>query len=199
MFRDWPRLTTFALLGAILAALADRSGAPAIGASVAADRAPASPLVGIGEVELVRSGFVFAEGVRWVPAQGALLLSDAYGETIYKLTRPGKLEPYRPHSNGANGLDVDAEGHVIAAEVGANREKSKGGVSRQRADGSWGDAITDYRGLAVAHPNDVVALPDGTLFFSDLGLARRLLRIDRGGALSYPLDGDDARVNGLAL
>jgi gluconolactonase len=197
MSRELALLTTFAFAGA--AAFGRGFGGLDIGASVAADRALGSPLAGMGQVELVKTGFVFVEGLRWAPAVGALLVSDAYGEIIYKLTPPNRLDPFRPRSNGANGLDVDARGHLVAAEVGANREKSKGAVSRQRDDGTWADAIGDYRGLSLAHPNDIVALPGGTIFFSDLGLAHRLLRIDPNGVLSHPLDVGDARMNGLAL
>jgi sugar lactone lactonase YvrE len=194
------RLIGFAVTVAALAAIGARAAVPDAGVS-AAGGAPGSPLADIGQVELVKSDFVFVEGLRWVPALGALLVSDPYGETIYKLTTPpDRFDPFRPHSNGANGLDVDARGHLVAAEVGANREKSPGAVSRQRDDGTWADAIRDYRGLTLGHPNDLVALPDGTIFFSDLALApHRLLRIDPAGVLSHPLDTGDARMNGLAL
>jgi gluconolactonase len=157
-----------------------------------------SPLDGIGPVELVQDGFAFVEGMRWWPARGVLLVSDAYGEVIYELRPPGTLVPFRTGSNGANGLDVDSGGHLVAAEVGARRETEKGAVSRRRQDGTWADAIGDYRGLVLAHPNDVVALRDGTIFFSDLGLRHRLVRIDRQGALSHPLETGDERMNGLA-
>src|SRR4051812_1985136 len=106
MFRELARLTTFAVTGAALAAFGRGLGGLDIGASVAADRALGSPLAGMGQVELVKTGFVFVEGLRWAPAVGALLVSDAYGETIYKLTPPNRLDPFRPRSNGANGLDV---------------------------------------------------------------------------------------------
>jgi gluconolactonase len=176
----------------------DTSPAPADAA--ARDGGPTvSPLAGIGKVELVKSGFVFVEGLRWVPALGALLVSDAYGETIYKLTPPDTFEPFRPMSNGANCIDIDPQGRLVTAEVGAMQEKQKGGVSRRLEDGKWVDAIKDYGGLAIGHPNDVVALPDGNIFFSDLG-PHRLFRIDPGGVLSYPITtGEDAKMNGLGL
>jgi gluconolactonase len=147
----------------------------------------------------VRTGFAFVEGLRWHPGRAALLVSDAYGEVIHEVGPSKTFVAFRKDSNGANGLDLDPQGRVVAAEVGAMREKQKGAVSRQRDDGTWADAITDYRGIVLAHPNDIVALADGTIFFSDLGLAHRLLRIDPRGALSHPLDTGDARMNGLAL
>jgi gluconolactonase len=168
-------------------------------ADAAAAAGARSPLDGIGAVELVKSGFAFVEGLRWWPARGALLVSDAYGEAIYELQPPSTLIPFRTSSNGANGLDVDAAGHLVAAEVGAMRETQRGRVSRRRDDGTWTDAVTDYRGIALAHPNDIVALGDGTIFFTDLGLAHRLVRIDPQGALSHPLQAGDERMNGLAL
>jgi alpha-galactosidase len=158
-----------------------------------------SPLEGLGPVELVRSGFAFVEGLRWLPERQVMLVSDAYGETVYQLTPPDRWEPFRPASNGANGLDLDAGGHLVAAEVGGARETRPGAVSRLRADGIWVDAIADYRGLSLGHPNDVVALPDGHLFFSDLAQRHRLFRIDPRGALSHPLEWGDEHMNGLAL
>jgi 6-phosphogluconolactonase len=166
------------------------------GRPVAARR---SPLDGLGPVELVKTGFAFVEGLHWSPARHAMLVSDAYGETIYEVTPPAIFRPFRANSNGANGLDLDPQGRVVAAEVGADREKRPGAVSRQQADGRWTDAITDYRGIVLGHPNDVVALPDGSVLFSDLALAHRLLRIDPQGRLSQALEGGDAHMNGLAL
>jgi alpha-galactosidase len=158
-----------------------------------------SPLDGLGPVELVRDGFSFVEGLRWLPDTGAMLVSDAYGETIYRLTPEDRWEPFRTGSNGANGLDLDPRGRLVAAEVGARREKLPGAVSRQDARGHWTDAITDYGGLTLGHPNDVVALPDGHLFFSDLAQQHRLFRVDPRGALSHPLAAGDEHINGLAL
>jgi len=202
MLRELLRLIGFALAGAGIAALADRVAVVDAQAKMSATSAPDpgdSPLTGLGKVELVKDGFVFVEGLRWVPAQKALLVSDAHGETIYKLTPPATFVPFRPRSNGANGLDLDPRGRLVAAEVGADREKKPGAVSRRRDDGTWEDAVHDYSGMTLGHPNDIVALPDGTLFFSDLAQVHRLFRVDAHGVLGHPLADGDAKTNGLAL
>ena len=147
---------------------------PSPDAEDAPEVAPTSPLEGMGTVELVRGGFAFVEGARWVPALSSFLLSDPYGETIYKLTPPSQFDPYRTMSNGANALDLDPTGHLVTAECGSNRCQNKGAVTRRMDSGVWADAITNYQGLAVANPNDIAALPDGSMYFSDTGLARQL-------------------------
>ena len=156
-----------------------------------------SPLAGLGPVELVRDGFHFVEGVRWYPPAGKLLVSDAFGDVIYALAPPARFEPFRQPSNFANCLDVDGQGRLVAAETGG-RDNRGGGVSRLES-GGWASAIRDARGLTVAGPNDIVALPDGSLVYSDIGNTRRLYRIDASGALLYALEANDAGLNGLAL
>jgi gluconolactonase len=161
-----------------------------------------SPLEGMGTVELVRGGFDFVEGARWVPALSSYLLSDPYGVTIYMLTPPSQFDPFRMMSNGANALDLDSTGHLVTAECGAMQCQVKGAVTRRGDDGTWSDAIKDYRGLAIQNPNDIAALPDGSLVFSDTGVAHQLLRVDPQGALSYALPTDtgvDTGLNGITL
>jgi gluconolactonase len=80
--------------------------------------------------------------------------------------------------------------------------QAKGAVTRRGDDGTWSDAIKDYRGLAIQNPNDIAALPDGSLVFSDPGVAHQLLRVDPQGALSYALPtntGVDTGLNGITL
>jgi sugar lactone lactonase YvrE len=102
-------------------------------------------------------------------------------------------------SNGANCLDLDRAGRLVTAECGGGRCWGSGAVTRRNDDGSWGDVIRDYRGIPISHPNDIVALPDGSLIFSDTGVARQLLRVDPDGALSYALADTDTGLNGLTL
>lgn len=183
----------------------DAAGGPGEAPSDAANGpevGPTSPLIGMGDVELVRGGFAFVEGARWVPSLSSYLLSDPYGMTIYKLTRPSQFDPYRTMSDGANALDLDSTGHLVTAECGAMRCQSKGAVTRRGDDGTWSDAIKDYRGIGIQHPNDIAALPDGSLIFSDPVALHQLLRIDPRGALSYalPTNADvDTGLNGITL
>ena len=175
-------------------------GTAGTGSSGAPEVAQTSPLIGMGAVELVRGGFAFVEGARWVPALSSYLLSDPFAVTIYKLTPPSQFDPFRMMSDGANALDLDSTGHLVAAECGAMQCQTKGAVTRRGDDGTWSDAIKDYRGLAIQNPNDIAALPDGSLIFSDPVAPHQLLRIDPQGALSYALPtntGVDTGLNGI--
>ncbi|HEY1537231.1 MAG TPA: SMP-30/gluconolactonase/LRE family protein, partial [Polyangiaceae bacterium] len=137
-----------------------------------------------------------------VPALSSYLLSDPFAVTIYKLTPPSQFDPFRMMSDGANALDLDSTGHLVAAECGAMQCQTKGAVTRRGDDGTWSDAIKDYRGLAIQNPNDIAALPDGSLIFSDPVAPHQLLRIDPQGALSYALPtntGVDTGLNGITL
>ena len=170
------------------------TGEVAAGSVDGAEASPASPLDDMGTIELVHDGFQFVEGARWVPALSALLVSDPFASTIYQLIAPNELDVYRSMSNGANALDVAPDGHLVTAEI-------KGAVTRQAASGSWADAIESYAGLELSSPNDLAAVPDGSIFFSDLGAPRALFRIDPAGTLSYAVPAGDTAtgINGITL
>jgi len=126
------------------------------------------------KLEIVSSGHAHVEGPLWVPDSAMLLFSDTKSRTIYRW-RPDsgrtKFLQYSgytgrmPYSQepGSNGLALDGRGHLLLAEHGDRRIASLplGQKSGKRT------VVDSYEGHRLNSPNDVVAAPDGTLYFTD--------------------------------
>lgn len=169
-----------------------------------ADLGPIDPLVGRGPVELVAESFTFTEGPQWIEADGTLLFSDIDGNTIHRLTPPAAISTYRTPSNNSNGLAVDQEGRLLAAEHGARR------VSVATLGQAEVTLVERYQGQRLNSPNDLVVRSDGTIYFTDppYGLGNRqrevpfngVYRIDPSGGLTAEWEGPlQSRPNGIAL
>lgn len=159
------------------------------------------PLIGIGEVEVVDTGYQFLEGPQW--RDGQLLFTDIPANTIYALTPPTTIAPFRTPSGNANGLAVTAAGALLAAEHGNRR------ISITEADAI--EALVErFEGDRLNSPNDVIAREDGTVYFTDppygIDDAQRELdfmgvfRVAPGGAITAEWRGPlTSRPNGIAL
>lgn len=121
------------------------------------DAAPVNPLTGIGEVELVQGGYMFTEGPQWREAEGVLVFSDIPASTIYQYT-PGGGAPtvFRMPSGESNGLAVDGNGAVIAAQHNTH-SITRDGV----------EIVSVFENNRLNSPNDVVVDGDGTIYFTD--------------------------------
>jgi gluconolactonase len=163
--------------------------------------APAfDPLVGIGNVELVKGGYMFTEGPQWREAQGDLVFSDIPANTIYRYTGSGDPVVHEMPSGNANGLAVDGNGALIAAEHGTRS------VTRDNTP-----IATAFEGELLSSPNDVVVADDGTIYFTDppYGLAGRprgvafngVYRLATNGTLyaEHRGDANATRPNGIGL
>jgi gluconolactonase len=122
--------------------------------------------------ELHATGFEFAEGPAF-DAQGNLYVVNYRGNgNIGRITRAGqasiwcdlvKLAPSEGRRPQANGLKVDGEGWVIAADAGAGR------LLRISPDGEKVDTLADrFQGRRFQSINDV-ALAGNHVFFTDPG------------------------------
>ena len=166
---------------------------------------PTNPLDGAAEPELVSEGFQFLEGPRWIPAEGVLRFTDIPADTIYELTPPGDITEWRKPSGNANGLAVDGEGRLLAAEHG-NRRVSV------TVDGSAETLVGEFEGNTFNSPNDLVVRSDGLVYFTDppYGLSDRTREVSFNGLYRYDPDGgtlvaewrgdaDASRPNGVVL
>ena len=115
------------------------------------------PLVGIGAVELVSSGYMFTEGPQWRETEGVLLFSDVPASTIYQYT-PGGGAPtiFRMPSGESNGLAIDATGAVISAQQN-NHMIARDGV----------ELFSIFENNRLNSPNDVIVEPTGPIYFTD--------------------------------
>jgi gluconolactonase len=133
----------------------------------------------IGEEERLCSGFGFTEGPIWIPGDQALLFSDIPGNRMYRW-RPGwtEAEVYRAPSGWSNGLTIDAAGRVLACEHGGRQ------VSRAEYDtpGAKRALATQWDGLALNSPNDLVVHSSGAIFFTDPAYGCDATRSPRFGA-----------------
>jgi gluconolactonase len=119
------------------------------------------PLDGIGEVTLVDDGYMFVEGPQWLASSGTLLFSDIPANTIFALMPAGNIEVFRDPSGNANGLALTADGSLLAAEHG-NRAVSIAAPGQPPTA-----LVTEYQGMRLNSPNDVIARDDGAVYFTD--------------------------------
>lgn len=163
------------------------------------------PMVGLGEVEPVEDGgFVFneLEGPQWMPDERVLLFSDVAADTIYQLGAGDEVTVFRMPSHGSNGLAVDPEGRLIAAESSTRR------VTRTQSDGTVTPIAERFEGARLNQPNDIAVRSDGTIYFTDpvFGDAdaeldfRGVFRIAPDGGLTAEYRGDTTEApNGVAM
>jgi len=102
------------------------------------------------------TGYQFTEGPVW-RADGTLLFSDIPSDRIHS----GDKEIFREPSGMSNGLTLDREGRLIAAEHKTRR------VTRTEKDGSITVLAERFEGKRFNSPNDVIVRNDGMIFFTD--------------------------------
>ncbi len=161
----------------------------------------ASGVLTEGEVQTVQTGFQFTEGPLWLPS-GGLIFSDIPADAIL---RPDK-SAFRQPSGRSNGLTLDTQGRLVAAEHENRR------VSRTEADGKIVVVADRFEGKRFNSPNDVVVRSDGVIFFTDPpyglqgGLEGPNAELNFAGVFAVMPTGavkalvrDFVRPNGLAL
>lgn len=171
--------------------------------------APVNPLDGQGAPQEIASDYDFLEGPKWY--KGNLLFTDIPANTIYQLEANGSVSVFRRPSNNANGLAVDTQDRLLAAEHGTRR------VSRATGTDAPATLVDRYEGDRLNSPNDLTVRSDGTVYFTDpeWGIAdspelheldfNGVFKVDPGGDLSVqwstPWRGHNntPRPNGIVL
>jgi gluconolactonase len=164
-------------------------------------------------VQRIAGGFGFTEGPVWTG--DALLFSDIPNNRIVRwralpegpevtTLRSPACHPVGTARGGTNGLTLDAQGRLLACEHGGRR------LSRAEPDGSVVALAERFDGKRLNSPNDVVARPDGSAYFTDPPYAlpnhsegkelpfNAVFRLAPDGALTPVVD-DFERPNGLAI
>ena len=123
------------------------------------------------KVEKVRGNFRFIEGPIWIRSGGYLLFSDIPANSIMKWTVDGSVSVFRKSIFagkypdgvliGSNGLTLDHQGRVVAAEHGNRR------VARYEKDGSTTVLADRYEGKRLNSPNDLISKRNGDIYFTD--------------------------------
>ncbi len=160
-----------------------------------------SPVRSDAQVEKVADGFQFVEGPVWKEGLG-LLFSDINGNTIYRLSPDSGAVPYVRPSGNANGLALDAQGRLLAAQQGSRQ------VVRFERDGTQTILAGRFEGKRLNSPNDLIVKSDGSIWFTDppYGISSGqeelgfygIYRIDPSGVLQL-LDRSLRRPNGIVF
>lgn len=157
----------------------------------------------MGTVQRIDAGFGFLEGPVWRVDAGVLLFSDIPNDKVIQYDPKNATKPFsdfRMPSGMSNGLTIDPQGRLLAAEHG-NRRVS-------RTDGTVMPLVERFDGGRFNSPNDVVVATDGTVFFTDpdYGLQGRPRELPVNGVYAVLPSGTVVRLasnfqqpNGIAL
>jgi len=201
----------------------DSTNFPRLGEIISLDPALASLVAEDAVIEVLSSGFAWAEGPVWVaekehPFGGCILFSDIPNNRVVRwdegVGAKTWLQPagYTGQADygtepGCNGLLLDGKGRLISCEHGDRR------LSLLTAGGGKRTLVDNYEGKRLNSPNDACLGADGkTIYFTDppYGLPNRwedpLRELDYCGVYRLAPDGtvtlltkEMTRPNGLAF
>lgn len=123
-------------------------------------------------IEVLASGFAWAEGPVWIKDSNMLLFSDIPNNSVMKWKQGEGLSLFLKPSGytgvgsygrepGSNGLTVDPQGRVVFCEHGDRR------ISRMDWNGGKRTLVDNYQGKRLNSPNDLVFKANGDLYFTD--------------------------------
>ena len=143
-----------------------------------------------------------------VDADGNVYFTDILMQRIMRFSKDGKFSIFREKSNIANGLVIDPQGRLVAAEGAASPTAERSGMSTggiprvTRTDLKTGkvEILADkYAGRPLSGPNDVTIDGKGRLYFTDSS-GGAVYRIDGPGKLARILAAPDIqRPNGIQI
>ncbi len=143
-----------------------------------------------------------------VDAEGNVYFTDILMQRIMRFSKDGKFSIFREKSNIANGLVIDPQGRLVAAEGAASPTAERsgmttGGIPRvTRTDLKTGkmEILADkYAGKPLSGPNDVTIDAKGRLYFTD-STGGAVYRIDSPGTIVRILTAPDIqRPNGIQI
>jgi gluconolactonase len=152
----------------------------------------------------IATALAFTEGPT-VDRDGTVYFTDLVTQRIMKLSPEGVLSAYREQSNGANGLVIDPQRRLIAAEGADNRRtgvlvKNTPRVTRTDLTTGRVEILADnYQGTPFRAPNDVTIDGKGRLYFTDPE-AVAVYRIDAPQTVVRILSAPDIeRPNGIQI
>jgi gluconolactonase len=133
------------------------------------------------QIEVLGSGFDWAEGPCWVKDKGFLVFSDIPPNKIMRWDPKSGIslfrervgytgqQPFKGEEPGTNGITLDGEGRLICCCHGDRA------IKRIEKDGKLTTIIDKYEGKRFNSPNDLVYKSNGDLYFTDppYGLPQR--------------------------
>lgn len=124
------------------------------------------------------TGALFVEGPAWSSVGRFLVFSDIPNNVQMRwLEDNGQVTVFRNPSNNSNGNTFDYQGRQLSCEHLTRR------VVRYEHDGTVTVLADKYDGKRLNSPNDVVAHPDGSVWFTDPPYGGQLYegQVDAGG------------------
>lgn len=171
------RVTRRTCLGAMAAlplAAAARAQGQAIGSIRRTDPGLDSILDASSPIEVIATGYRWAEGPVWVRQGGYLLFTDVPANVIHRwkqgegaapfLSPSGLAGPIPPgiREAGANGLAIDAQGHLVMADSGTRA------IARVDLATKKKTILADrFEGKRFNSCNDVAIARSGAIYFTD--------------------------------
>lgn len=124
------------------------------------------------KIEVLSSGFEWAEGPVWWKKEKAVLFSDIPRNSVMIWREGVGVKTYLKPSGytgagdysaepGSNGLTFDAEGRLVSCEHGDRR------VSVLTTGGGKRTLVDNYMGKRLNSPNDATYKSNGDLYFTD--------------------------------
>ena len=111
-------------------------------------------------IDRIAGGLGFTEGPVWHGAE--LLFSDIPNQRIARWRRLPEGPELTTYAVGmSNGLTLDTQGSVLAAEHNGRR------VARVADDGTRTALAEHFQGKKLNSPNDIVVKSDGAIYFTD--------------------------------
>jgi gluconolactonase len=111
-------------------------------------------------IERIAGGLGFTEGPVW--RGNSLLFSDIPNKRIVRWRRLPEGPELTTYATGSsNGLTLDRQGQVLAAEHDGRR------VARVADDGTRTVLAERFQGKRLNSPNDIVVKSDGSIYFTD--------------------------------
>ena len=108
------------------------------------------------------TGALWSEGPAWSSVGRFLVFSDIPNNRQMRWTEDdGRVTVFRMPSNNSNGNTFDFQGRQLSCEHLTRR------VVRYEHDGSITIIAESFEGKRLSSPNDVVAHPDGSYWFTD--------------------------------
>ena len=144
-------------------------------------------------IERVAGGLGFTEGPVW--RDNALLFSDIPNNRIARWRRLPEGPELTTYATGpSNGLTLDRQGQVLAAEHGGRR------VSRVADDGTRTLLAEKFEGKRLNSPNDIVVKSDGSIYFTDPPYAVKIATpgmVRPEGWWTAPIPGKELAFSGV--
>jgi len=116
----------------------------------------------LAKIERLATGYRWCEGPVWIGEFQSLVWSDVPGNVQYcwdEQSRSTRI--FRSPSNHANGNTRDRQGRLISCEHLTRQ------VVRTELDGQRTVLASQYNGVSLNSPNDVVCHSDGSIWFTD--------------------------------